>query len=70
MELLLGGRRKPAGTCDCPHGQEGNFCKHLVALGLMVIACTPDDYSAYVADLRAAQKRKRNLMRLMDQHGL
>ncbi|MER7538924.1 DUF6880 family protein [Streptomyces sp. NPDC097704] len=37
VELLLGARRKPAGTCDCPYGQEGNFCKHLVALGLTVI---------------------------------
>ncbi|GGR85066.1 MULTISPECIES: SWIM zinc finger family protein [Streptomyces] len=41
-ELLLGGRRKPAGTCDCPYGQEGNFCKHLVALGLTVIAQEAD----------------------------
>ncbi|WP_030688868.1 SWIM zinc finger domain-containing protein [Streptomyces globisporus] len=37
-ELVLGGRGKPTGTCDCPYGQEGNFCKHLVALGLTVIA--------------------------------
>ncbi|WCM94264.1 SWIM zinc finger family protein [Acidovorax sp. NCPPB 2350] len=22
------------GACDCPHAQEGNFCKHLVALSL------------------------------------
>ncbi|MFJ6981814.1 MULTISPECIES: SWIM zinc finger domain-containing protein [unclassified Streptomyces] len=41
-ELLLGGRKKPAGTCDCPYGQEGNFCKHLVALGLTVIAQEAD----------------------------
>jgi uncharacterized Zn finger protein len=38
VELLLGGRRGPAGECACPYGQEGNFCKHLVALGLTVIA--------------------------------
>ena len=37
VELLLGGHRKPRGTCDCPYGQEGNFCKHLVALGLTVV---------------------------------
>ncbi|MEU7021607.1 DUF6880 family protein [Streptomyces sp. NPDC046203] len=37
-ELLLGGRKGPTGTCDCPYGQEGNFCKHLVALGLTAIA--------------------------------
>ncbi|GAA3390918.1 SWIM zinc finger family protein [Streptomyces roseoviridis] len=38
VELFLGGRGEPVGTCDCPYGQEGNFCKHLVALGLTVIA--------------------------------
>ncbi|MFF7972197.1 SWIM zinc finger family protein [Streptomyces sp. NPDC007905] len=38
VELVLGGRRGLAGECDCPYGQEGNFCKHLVALGLTVIA--------------------------------
>ncbi|MEU5976197.1 SWIM zinc finger family protein [Streptomyces sp. NPDC047315] len=37
-ELTLGGRRGPMGQCDCPYGQEGNFCKHLVALGLTVLA--------------------------------
>ncbi|MCS0606214.1 SWIM zinc finger family protein [Streptomyces sp. LP11] len=42
VELLPGGRRKPTGTCDCPYGQEGNFCKHLVALGLTVIAQAAD----------------------------
>jgi uncharacterized Zn finger protein len=31
---------------------------------------TPDDLTAYLATLRAGQKRKRNLMRLLDQHGL
>ncbi|MFI1831121.1 SWIM zinc finger domain-containing protein [Streptomyces sp. NPDC020412] len=36
-ELTLGGRRGPTGQCDCPYGQEGNFCKHLVALGLVVL---------------------------------
>ncbi|MFI8419462.1 SWIM zinc finger domain-containing protein [Streptomyces sp. NPDC085479] len=42
VELVLAGRRKPTGTCDCPYGQEGNFCKHLVALGLAVIAQEAD----------------------------
>ncbi|MEU3398158.1 SWIM zinc finger family protein [Streptomyces filamentosus] len=42
VELLLGGGRKLAGACDCPYGQEGNFCKHLVALGLTVIAQEAD----------------------------
>lgn len=30
----------------------------------------PDDFTAHLATLRAGQKRKRNLMRLLDQHGL
>ncbi|MCM2387918.1 SWIM zinc finger family protein [Streptomyces albipurpureus] len=42
VELRLGGRRKPTGVCDCPYGQEGNFCKHLVALGLTVIGQETD----------------------------
>ncbi|MGW4027912.1 SWIM zinc finger family protein [Streptomyces sp. NPDC004838] len=41
-ELILGGRGGPAGECDCPYGREGNFCKHLVALGLTVIARQAD----------------------------
>lgn len=31
---------------------------------------TPDDFAAYLDAVRAGQKRKRNLMRLLDQHGL
>ncbi|MFB0628979.1 SWIM zinc finger domain-containing protein [Streptomyces sp. AB3(2024)] len=25
------------GWCDCPYGQDGNFCKHCVAVGLVVL---------------------------------
>ncbi|MFG2231319.1 SWIM zinc finger domain-containing protein [Streptomyces sp. NPDC048723] len=28
------------GWCDCPYGQDGNFCKHCVALGLTVLGQT------------------------------
>ncbi|WP_267244895.1 SWIM zinc finger family protein [Streptomyces sp. PR69] len=41
VELTLDGLRGPRGVtgeCDCPYGMEGNFCKHLVALGLTVLA--------------------------------
>ncbi|UUU21576.1 SWIM zinc finger family protein [Streptomyces sp. DSM 40750] len=38
VELTLDGPDGPAGECDCPYGMEGNFCKHLVALGLTVLA--------------------------------
>lgn len=41
-ELLLGKRGRLSGTCDCPYGQEGNFCKHLVALGLTVLSQETD----------------------------
>jgi hypothetical protein len=34
-----------AGTCDCPVGMEGMFCKHCVALGLVVLS------AAELADL-------------------
>ncbi|MGA5066363.1 SWIM zinc finger family protein [Streptomyces exfoliatus] len=57
-ELLLGERRKVAGACDCPYGQEGNFCKHLVALGLTVIA--------QGADLPRRRKAARDRTRGLD----
>lgn len=38
VELNLEGPDGLAGECGCPHGVEGNFCKHLVALGLTVLA--------------------------------
>ncbi len=38
VELTLDGPDGLSGECDCPYGMEGNFCKHLVALGLVVLA--------------------------------
>ncbi|MEU0742686.1 SWIM zinc finger family protein [Streptomyces sp. NPDC006134] len=38
VELVLDDPGGLTGTCDCPYGLEGNFCKHLVALGLTVLA--------------------------------
>ncbi|MEU9008511.1 hypothetical protein AB0D12_01710 [Streptomyces sp. NPDC048479] len=38
VELVLEGPGGLGGECDCPYGLEGNFCKHLVALGLVVLA--------------------------------
>lgn len=38
VELTLDGPGGLSGACDCPYGLEGNFCKHLVALGLTVLA--------------------------------
>ncbi|MEF3113415.1 SWIM zinc finger family protein [Streptomyces chrestomyceticus] len=37
VHLTFGGSEGLTGTCTCPHGQEGNFCKHLVAVGLSVL---------------------------------
>lgn len=36
VELDWSGRQ-PDGFCTCPHHSDGNFCKHLVAVGLAVI---------------------------------
>ncbi|BBC30414.1 uncharacterized protein SGFS_017080 [Streptomyces graminofaciens] len=38
VELTLDGPGGLSGECDCPYGQEGHFCKHLVAVGLTVLA--------------------------------
>ncbi|MFJ5680069.1 SWIM zinc finger domain-containing protein [Streptomyces sp. NPDC093097] len=38
VELSLDGPGGLSGECDCPFGLEGNFCKHLVALGLTMLA--------------------------------
>jgi uncharacterized Zn finger protein len=37
VELSLEGPQGVTGACDCPYGLEGNFCKHLAALGLTVL---------------------------------
>ncbi|WP_433351998.1 SWIM zinc finger family protein [Microtetraspora malaysiensis] len=37
VELTVG-RRGLDGVCDCPWGQEGNFCKHCVAVGLVYLS--------------------------------
>ncbi|WP_433450139.1 SWIM zinc finger family protein [Streptomyces sp. CA-142005] len=37
VELNFGGDEGISGWCDCPYGQESNFCKHCVAVGLTVL---------------------------------
>jgi uncharacterized Zn finger protein len=39
---LRTGTGQLAGECTCPHGQEGNFCKHCVATGLAVLELDDD----------------------------
>ncbi|MFD7626956.1 SWIM zinc finger domain-containing protein [Streptomyces sp. NPDC059851] len=44
-----------SGWCDCPYGQEGNFCKHCVAVGLTVLEraeSVPQQRSAAAARTR------------------
>ncbi|MCI2423358.1 hypothetical protein MOQ72_38660 [Saccharopolyspora sp. K220] len=41
-----------AGTCSCPYGREGAFCKHCVALGLRVLT-TESESPAQATDMRA-----------------
>lgn len=56
--------------------QTGNtIYEQLTSLLLSIRDChrrlgTEDEFMSYAAALRAAQRRKRNLMRLLDQHGL
>lgn len=35
--LAFGGDEGLTGYCDCPYGTDGNFCKHCVAVGLVVL---------------------------------
>ncbi|GAA1070118.1 MULTISPECIES: SWIM zinc finger family protein [Kitasatospora] len=35
--LRLDGEHGLSGECDCPYGLDGNFCKHCVAVGLVVL---------------------------------
>jgi tetratricopeptide (TPR) repeat protein len=46
--LNLGGNAPVSGTCDCPYGKEGFFCKHCVAVGL-----------AYLRSRSAARRKAR-----------
>ncbi|MGP3923747.1 SWIM zinc finger family protein [Streptomyces sp. 8N616] len=57
VELTLDGPGEPAGECDCPYGLEGNFCKHLVALGLTVLARS----ESLPRQRKAARDRARDL---------
>lgn len=49
-----------AGECDCPHGTEGNFCKHCVAVGLVLLADSGSggdavDLGAYLRSLEVRE---------------
>ncbi|MGR3934783.1 SWIM zinc finger family protein [Streptomyces sp. BRA346] len=57
VELTLDGPGGLSGECDCPYGMEGNFCKHLVALGLSVLA----QRESLPRQRKAAQTRAQDL---------
>ncbi|MDO0911777.1 hypothetical protein QQM39_13230 [Streptomyces sp. DT2A-34] len=57
VELTLDGPGGLSGECDCPYGLEGNFCKHLVALGLTVLA----QRESLPRQRKAAQERAQDL---------
>lgn len=57
VELALDGPGGLSGECDCPYGLEGNFCKHLVALGLTVLA----QRESLPQQRKAARGRTQNL---------
>ncbi|MFC4065175.1 SWIM zinc finger family protein [Actinoplanes subglobosus] len=39
--VRLSGKRSLRGECTCPWGDDGNFCKHCVAVGLSLLAAQP-----------------------------
>ncbi|WP_432011642.1 SWIM zinc finger family protein [Streptomyces cucumeris] len=57
VELTLDGPGGLSGHCDCPYGMEGNFCKHLVALGLTVLA----EWESLPRQRKAARDRAQDL---------
>lgn len=42
------------GECDCPYGEEGNFCKHCVAVGLRLLRRSTVNGAASTGPARAA----------------
>jgi uncharacterized Zn finger protein len=53
---LAGGGGSLSGTCTCPYGQDGFFCKHCVAVGLSVLEIG-DDLPRQVEASRARRER-------------
>ena len=53
---LSGRGGRLAGDCDCPHGRDGAFCKHCVAVGLVLLAANTD--SETVAPARKRGRRE------------
>lgn len=64
---------KPSWSCTCPVGEDGDFCKHCVAVALARIrtlaakAGAPERFTDLLATVTAEHGRKRNLMALIDE---
>lgn len=58
---LDGSGSLPDGSCTCPHNADGNFCKHLVAVGLAAI-----DTGQVPADSHAADHALQAAVQAMD----
>lgn len=60
-DVLVSEDDEVAGDCDCPHAQDGNFCKHQVALALTLRGLLGGDAPAHDAQAKkkvaAAAKR-------------
>ncbi|MBF0456058.1 MAG: SWIM zinc finger family protein [Magnetococcales bacterium] len=57
--------------CSCPLGEDDEFCKHCVAVGLAWLARDQkaplaEEFPAIVVGVRNEHRRKRNLMALLD----
>lgn len=62
VEIAADGTDRLHGECDCPYGQEGHFCKHCVALGLVVLGRARE----VPAQRSAAAHRAEGLERWLD----
>ncbi|RAJ57852.1 putative Zn finger protein [Streptomyces sp. KhCrAH-43] len=59
VELVARPDAVVAGTCSCPYGTEGNFCKHCVAVGLAALRNTaPNAHAVPVPALEARSPKR------------
>ena len=57
-------------SCDCPIGLEGEFCKHLVAVGLASLNLAPDSEGEPTNRKRTASNDLRAYLERQDKHTL
>lgn len=59
VELVAGPDAEVTGTCSCPYGTEGTFCKHCVGVGLAVLRYTAPNAHAVPGPAVEARSPKR-----------